>query len=77
VAGYNVQTVVDAKHKLIVAEAVCQDGNDTHQLAPMLAKAQDILQSEQLTGLADSGYPATAPALPYLLHPCSRTTATR
>jgi transposase len=56
VAGYNVQIVVDAKHKLIVAEDVCQDGNDTHQLAPMLAKAQDILQSGQLTGLADSGY---------------------
>jgi len=51
-----VQIVVDDKHKLIVAEEVCQDGNDVHQLAPMLAKAQDILQSENLTGLADSGY---------------------
>ena len=56
VAGYNVQIVVDDKHKLIVAEEVTQDGNDTHQLAPMLVKAQDILQSEKLTGLADSGY---------------------
>ncbi|MDO9103447.1 MAG: IS1182 family transposase [Methylovulum sp.] len=56
VAGYNVQIVVDAKHKLIVAEDVCQDGNDTHQLAPMLAKAQDLLQSENLAALADSGY---------------------
>ena len=56
VAGYNVQIVVDDKHKLIVAEAVTQDGNDVHQLAPMLAKAQAILQSENLTGLADSGY---------------------
>jgi len=56
VAGYNVQIVVDDKHKLIVAEEVTQDGNDSHQLAPMLAKAQDILQSENLTGLADSGY---------------------
>ncbi len=56
VAGYNVQIVVDDKHKLIVAEEVTQDGNDVHQLAPMLAKAQDILQSENLTGLADSGY---------------------
>jgi hypothetical protein len=51
-----VQIVVDDKHKLIVAEAVTQNGNDVHQLAPMLAKAQDILHSENLTGLADSGY---------------------
>jgi transposase len=56
IAGYNVQIVVDDRHKLIVAEEVCQDGNDVHQLAPMLAKAQNILQSENLTGLADSGY---------------------
>ena len=56
VAGYNVQIVVDDKHKLIVATDVSQDGNDVHQLAPMLAKAQDLLQAENLTGLADSGY---------------------
>ncbi|MGZ4979090.1 MAG: IS1182 family transposase [Methylobacter sp.] len=56
VAGYNVQIVVDDKHKLIVAEDVTQDGNDVHQLAPMLAKAQDLLQAKNLRGLADSGY---------------------
>jgi hypothetical protein len=56
VAGYNVQIAVDGKHKLIVAEEVTQDGNDNQQLAPMLAAAQDILQSENLTGLADTGY---------------------
>jgi transposase len=56
IAGYNVQIAVDAKHKLIVAEEVTQDGNDTQQLAPMLEKAQEILQSENLTGLADAGY---------------------
>jgi transposase len=56
VAGYNVQIAVDAKHKLIVAQEVTQDGNDTQQLAPMLEKAQEILQSENLTGLADAGY---------------------
>jgi len=43
VAGYNAQIVVDDKHKLIVAIDVTQDGNDSHQLAPMLAEAQDIL----------------------------------
>jgi len=56
VAGYNAQIAVDSLHKLIVAEDVTQDGNDTQQLAPMLAKAQDILQSDQLTGLGDAGY---------------------
>lgn len=54
--GYNVQIAVDSKHKLIVAEEVTQDGNDTAQLSPMLEKAQKILQSDNLTGLADSGY---------------------
>jgi transposase len=56
VGGYNVQIAVDGKHKLIVAHDVTQDGNDTGQLAPMLEKAQEILQSGNLTGLADSGY---------------------
>jgi len=55
-AGYNVQIAVDAKHKLIVASDVTQDGNDRGQLVPMLEKAQDVLQSEHLTGLADVGY---------------------
>jgi len=56
IAGYNVQIAVDAKHKLIVAEAVTQDGNDTQQLMPMIDKAQAILSSTNLTVLADSGY---------------------
>jgi transposase len=56
VAGYNVQIAVDSKHKLIVAEDVTQDGNDTQQLQPLLAKAQQLLQSDNLTGLADAGY---------------------
>lgn len=56
IAGYNVQIAVDSEYKLIVAEEVTQDGNDTQQLAPMLEKAQAILHSEDLTGLADSGY---------------------
>jgi transposase len=56
IAGYNVQIAVDAKHKLIVAEAVTQDGNDTQQLMPMIDKAQAILASTTLTVLADSGY---------------------
>ena len=55
-AGYNVQIAVDDKHKLIVAQDVTQDGNDSHQLSPMMEQSQKIMQSEHLTGLADSGY---------------------
>ncbi|MGZ8214264.1 MAG: IS1182 family transposase [Methylosarcina sp.] len=55
-AGYNVQIAVNGKHKLIVASDVSQDGNDTQQLVPMLEKAQEVLQAEHLTGLADVGY---------------------
>ena len=56
IAGYNVQIVVDAKHKLIVADDVVQDGNDLKQLHPMLSKAKENLGVEQLEGLADAGY---------------------
>jgi transposase len=55
-AGYNVQIAVDGKHKLIVASEATQDGNDRQQLVPMLEKAQEVLQSERLVGLADTGY---------------------
>ena len=55
-AGYNVQIAVDDKYKLIVAADVTQDGNDSHQLLPMLERSQEIMQSDKLTGLADSGY---------------------
>jgi len=47
---------VDSQHQLIVAEDTTQDGNDTHQLAPMLEKAQQPLGSDHLEGIADSGY---------------------
>ena len=56
VAGYNVQIAVDSTYKLIVAEDVTQEGNDTQLLAPMLEKAQEILESDNLKGLGDSGY---------------------
>ena len=56
IAGYNVQIAVDSQYKLIVAEEVTQDGNDTQLLVPMLEKAQEILDADKLTGLGDSGY---------------------
>jgi transposase len=56
VAGYNVQIVVDDKHKLIVASEVVNDGNDTGQLHPMAKAAKEELGVETLTALADTGY---------------------
>ena len=56
VGGYNCQIAVDDKHKLIVAEDVVQDRNDTSQLEPMMTKASEATGSERLIGLADGGY---------------------
>jgi hypothetical protein len=56
VAGYNVQVAIDAKHKLIVASEVVNDGNDTGQLHAMADAAKQALGVETLTVLADSGY---------------------
>src|SRR5829696_1217610 len=54
--GYNVQIAVDAKHHLIVAHEVTNQGYDRHQLAPMAFKAQQATGCEQITALADRGY---------------------
>jgi transposase len=56
VAGYNVQIAVDDKHKLIVASAVVNDGNDTGQLYKMANAAKQELGVETLTVLTDTGY---------------------
>jgi transposase len=56
VAGYNVQIAVDAKHKLIVASEVVNDGNDTGQLYPMAKAAKESLGVETLQAAADVGY---------------------
>jgi transposase len=56
VAGYNVQTVVDEKHKLFVTGAVTQDGNDTQQLAPMAKQAKQVLGVSHLEVVSDAGY---------------------
>ena len=54
--SYNVQTVVDSKHKLIVAYEVTNERNDLGQLAVMAQQAQAALQVKELTVLADGGY---------------------
>ena len=54
--GYNVQTVVDAEHHLIVAHEVTNLGHDRTQLEPMAPKARDAAGCEEITALADRGY---------------------
>lgn len=54
--GYNVQTAVDDKHKLICTFAVTNENPDTHQLAPMARQAKDVLAVEALDAVADKGY---------------------
>jgi transposase len=56
VAGYNVQIAVDDAHKLIVASAVVNDGNDAGQLAAMAQAARQAFGVETLRAVADSGY---------------------
>jgi transposase len=56
VAGYNVQIAVDDKHKLIVASAVVNAGNDTGQLHAMAQRAKGALGVAALTAVADAGY---------------------
>jgi transposase len=56
VAGYNVQAVVDDKHKLIVASEVVNDSSDVGQLHAMAKVAKDALEAETLQALADEGY---------------------
>src|SRR5438477_2732494 len=56
IAGYNVQSVVDEKHKLIVASEVVNDSSDVKQLHAMAKAAKDALNAEALQALADEGY---------------------
>jgi transposase len=56
VAGYNVQAVIDDKHKLIVASEVVNDSSDVNQLHAMAKAAKEALGAEVLQALADEGY---------------------
>lgn len=56
VVGYNVQTVVDAQHHLIVAHDVTNVGNDRGQLAAMAQQAQAAIGRKDLEVVADKGY---------------------
>jgi transposase len=56
VVGYNVQTAVDAKHHLIVAHEVTNNGIDRDQLTAMAKLARTEVGVDKLTAIADRGY---------------------
>ena len=56
IVGYNVQTAVDTKHRMIVAHEVTNQGSDRRQLANMAKQAKSVLAAEALTAVADRGY---------------------
>jgi transposase len=49
--SYNVQTSVDSKHNIIVANDVCQETNDTRQGRPQLEQAEKNLRQTLPEGL--------------------------
>ena len=53
---YNVQTAVDAKHKLLVAQDVTNAAGDRDQLSPLATAAQELLGSAAPVVVADQGY---------------------
>jgi transposase len=53
---YNVQTVVDSKHKLIVEHELTSEPTDHHQLSKMAITAKQTLEVEKLEVVADRGY---------------------
>jgi transposase len=54
--SYNVQIVVDEKHKLLVEHEVTNDVTDVGQLSAMANQAKETLGVERLEAVADRGY---------------------
>jgi transposase len=54
--SYNVQTVVDAEHKLVVAFDLTNEGNDQCQLHPMAVAGKEAVGGAAVTVVADTGY---------------------
>jgi transposase len=54
--AYNAQTAVDAKHKLIVAFDLTNEGNDYRQLHPMAVQGKEAVGADEVTVVADTGY---------------------
>lgn len=56
VVGYNVQSTVETRHKLIIHHEVTHAGNDAEQLATQAIAAKQILLVKKLIAEADTGY---------------------
>lgn len=53
---YNVQTVVDSKHSLVVDCNVINSPTDHGQLSEMASRAKELFQVDDIKALADKGY---------------------
>jgi transposase len=58
-ASYNVQSVVDDKHGLIVHTDAVSDTSDVNQFAEQISKAQEVLEKRCEVACADAGYADT------------------
>ena len=56
IVGYNAQIAVEAKHHLIVAHEVTNEGVDRSQLSAMAKQAFAAMGAPELTAVADRGY---------------------
>jgi len=56
VVGYNVQSVVEAEHHLIVAHEVTMHGYDRDALSTMALAAGDAMAADRIEAIADKGY---------------------
>jgi transposase len=54
--AYNAQIAVDAKHKLIVAFDLTNEGNDYRQLYPTAVQGKEAVGADKVTAVADTGY---------------------
>jgi transposase len=54
--AYNAQIAVDARHKLIAAFDLTNEGNDYRQLHPMAAQGKEAVGADKVTAVADTGY---------------------
>jgi transposase len=54
--AYNAQIAVDAKHKLIVAFELTNEGNDYRQLHPMAVRGKEAVGADKVMAVADTGY---------------------
>jgi len=55
-AAYNVQSVVDEKHGLIVSSDVVSENTDHHQFADQIEQANETLEKKCKTACGDAGY---------------------